>query len=63
MIDDWGLHGGVSLGCGFGWTWEGWIPAFAGMTEEGAGMTWECAGYDVGDEGRTWEGGFPPSRE
>ena len=25
-----------------------WVPAFAGMTWEGAGMTWEGAGYDVG---------------
>ena len=61
QIVDWGLRiaWGCLLGLWFGWTWEGWIPAFAGMTEEGAGMTWECAGYDVGDEGRTWEGWIP----
>ena len=28
-----------------GLTWL-WIPAYAGMTWEGAGMTWEGAGYD-----------------
>ena len=36
---------------------ERWIPAFAGMTWEGAGMTWEGAGMTVGGRvGVMWEG-------
>ena len=33
---------------------EKWIPAYAGMTGWGVGMTWVGAGHD---------GGFPPTRE
>ena len=37
---------------------KGEIPAYAGMTWEGAGMTAGGVGYDVGGSGMTGTGGF-----